>query len=124
MMDIAGLVTLCQAALAGGDKILEAYRRRRLSEEEKELMIAAAPQGQFFYIPVNEIPGPWIRVGNRDFCDTKTNDPAYASKYIEAFEGLIKHGYIRHEIGHLFILTSAGFKKARGLTSRSSSSKR
>jgi len=123
MMEIAGLVTLCQAVLAGGDKVLEAYRKRRLSEEEKELMIAAAPQGQFLYMTVNEIPGPWVRVGNRDFCDTETNDPAYAAKYIEALEGLIKHGYIRHEVGHLFMLTVTGFKKARELTSRSSSSK-
>ncbi len=109
---IAACVLLCQAALAGG-KAVEAYKKKRLSETESELLRATAQEGQFLLMSVNEIPGPWVRVGNKEFIDSETNDPAYAAKYVEAFERLCGRGYIRHEAGCLFMLTGSGFEKAR-----------
>lgn len=111
---ITACVALYQAARAGG-KSVEAYKKKRLSETESVLLRAAAQQGQFLLMSVNEIPGPWVRVGNKDFCDTETNDPAYAAKYVEAFKRLCSRGYIRHEAGCLFMLTDSGFEKAREL---------
>jgi len=106
-------VSLCQAALAGG-KAVEAYKKKMLSETEVELLRAAAQDGQFHLMSVNEIPGSWVRVGrNTNFLGSEPYDPAYAAKYIEAFECLCRRGYIRHEAGKLFMLTDSGFQKAR-----------
>jgi len=114
---ITACVSLCQAALAGG-KAVGAYKKKRLSETESELLRAAAQEGQFLLISVNEIPGPWVRVGNKNFIDSETNDPAYAAKYVEAFKCLCGRSYIRHEAGCLFMLTDSGFEKARRKTKR------
>ena len=109
---IAACVALCQAAHAGGKKV-EAYKKRRLSETESELLRAAAQQGQFLLMSLNEIPGPWVRVGNKDFLDP--NNPAYDAKYVEAFMSLCNRVYVRHVDGCLFLLTDSGFEKARKL---------
>jgi hypothetical protein len=109
---IAACVALCQAAHAGG-KAVEEYKKRRLSETESELLRASAHHGQFLLMSLNEIPGPWVRVGNEEFLDT--NDPAYAAKYVEAFKRLCRRDYIYHVDGCLFMLTYSGFEKARKL---------
>jgi len=115
MIDLASLVMLCQTALAGGSKVIEGYKKKRLSEAERELLIAAAQQGTFRILCVDQIPGSWVRAGGKDFLNTKTSDPAFAAKYLEAFRNLCERGYIVHEGGHLFMLTGSGFKKAREL---------
>ena len=115
MVDIVSLVALCQAALAGGSKVIEQYKKTKLSEAEKELLIAAAKKGEFQLLSVDQIPGTWVRAGGKDFLNTKTSDPAFAAKYLEAFRNLCERGYIVHEGGHLFMLTGSGFKKAREL---------
>jgi hypothetical protein len=115
MIDIASLVTLCQTVLAGGSKFIEGYKRKRLSKEERELMIAAAQKGTFHLLSVDQIPGTWVRAGDKDFLDAATSDHAIAAKYLEAFRNLCERGYIVHEGGHLFMLTGSGFEKARNL---------
>ena len=114
MIDLASLVMLCQTALAGGSKVIESYKKR-LSEAERELLIAAAQQGTFHLLSIDQIPGTWVRAGGKDFLDTETSDPAFAAKYLEAFRNLCERGYIVHEGGHLFMLTGSGFEKAREL---------
>ena len=112
---IEAFLASCQAAHAGG-KAVEAYKKRRLSETESELLRFAAQHGEFLLMSLNEIPGPWIRVEKveqKDFLDT--NDPAYAAKYVEAFMSLCNRVYIRPVDGCLFMLTGSGFEKAREL---------
>ncbi|MBA7631155.1 hypothetical protein ES703_38682 [subsurface metagenome] len=57
MIDLASLVMLCQTTLAGGSKFLEAYKKKRFSVAERELLIAAAKQGLFMLRWVDQIPG-------------------------------------------------------------------
>jgi len=117
MVDILTLASLCKLAIEGGNKVLEEYKRRKLSEAEKELLIAAAEDGEFLVIHLNEVPNS-IRVGRKDFIDHKAGDPAIAAKYFDAFTNLCKRGYIEHDDGILFRLTYAGFEKARQLASK------
>ena len=64
--------------------------------EEKELLIAAAKSGELYIISIDQI-GKIVRVGDEYFKDD--SDPAYAAKYFEAFESLLKCGNIVHESG-------------------------
>ena len=113
MIDIASLVALCQAVLASGSKFIEAYKKKKLSGAEKELLIAAAQKGTFHIIYVDQ--GTWIRAGDQDFPASETIDSALAAEYLEAFKNLCGRGHIGYESGALFKLTVAGFKKAREL---------
>ncbi|KPK88747.1 hypothetical protein AMJ80_10675 [bacterium SM23_31] len=113
MIDIASLVTLCQSALAGGSKVFEAYRKKKLNKHEEKLLISAADKGQFHLFSVDQIPGTWIRVGSNNFKDD--SDPAVAANYLEAFRSLCERGFIVHEGGIMFMLTGTGFEKARNL---------
>jgi len=119
MIDI---VALCKLAIEGTDKALEEYKRRKLSEAEKELLITAAKDGEFLVIHLNEVPN-FIRVGRKDFIDHKADDPAIAAKYFDAFTNLCKRGYIKHDYGILFRLTYTGFEKARQLASKTDKKK-
>ena len=117
MIDVVSLVTLCQVAIKGGSKVIEKYRGKKLSEAQKELMIAAAKNGEFYILSVDEVPN-WVRIERENFCDSKMQDPAIAVKYLDAFKNLCERGYIYHDGGILFRLTSAGFKKARELAAK------
>lgn len=116
MNDIASLITLCKTVLTGGSKIVEAYRRKRLCEEEKELLQAAAQNGEF-YLPSTDQTGDCVRAGGKDFVDEA--DPAFAAKYLDAFRSLCERGYINPKGGRLFMLTRIGFKEARQLAQTS-----
>jgi hypothetical protein len=122
MIDIIALVAICKLAIEGGNKVLEEYKKRKLSEAEKELLIAAAQLGEFHILSADEVPN-WIRVGRKNFPDDIAGDPAIAEKYHNAFESLCKRGYIRHDDGILFRLTDAGFKKARQLARKTDKKK-
>ncbi len=117
MIDIIALAALCKLAIEGGNKALEAYKKTKLSEAEKELLIAAAKDGEFYIIHVDG-PPDWIRVGSKNFPGDIAGDPAIAEKYHDTFEGLCKRGYIRPDVGILFRLTSKGFEKARQLAAK------
>ena len=104
MVDIAFLLTLCEKALKGGSKLIQLHKNKKLSKEEKDLLLTAAKLGEFPLLSVEEIPGSWIRAAGRIFLNE--NDPAYAAKYIEAFQGLCERGYITHD-GGTFMLTGS-----------------
>ena len=122
MIDLVALASLCKLAIEGGNKVLEEYKKRTLSEAEKELLIAAAKEGEFYIISVNEVPN-WVRVGRKDFIDHKAGDPAIATKYLDAFTNLCKRAYIEPDHGILFRLTYTGFEKARQLASKTDKKK-
>ena len=117
IITIASLAALCEAAIKGGSKAIEQYKKKKLSKTEEELLIAAAEKGEFHVMTVHEVPS-WIRVGKKDFCDDKMEDPVIAIKYRDAFQSLCSRGYIHHDDGILFRLTSAGFEKARQLVAK------
>jgi hypothetical protein len=117
MLDIAALAALCELAIKGGNKALEEYKKRKYSNTEKELLIAAAKDGKFHVLRLNE--GDFIKVGNKNFPDDESRDLVYDfERYYEAFESLCKRGFIRYEGGELFILTRSGFDKARQLVAK------
>ena len=122
MIDIIALAELCKLAIEGGNKVLEAYKKKKLSEAEKELLIAAAEDGEFLIIHVDG-PPDFIRVGGKNFPDDITSDPAIAAKYHDAFESLCKRAYIRHDEKCLFRLTFKGFEKARQLARKTEKKK-
>ncbi len=122
MIDIVALTSLCKLAIEGGSKVLEEYKKKKLSEAEKELLIAAAKDGEFLVMHVNEAPD-WIRVGRKNFLDDTADDPAVAAKYNDAFTSLCKRSYIRHKVGDLFMLTGIGFEKARQLAHKTDKKK-
>jgi len=113
MIDIVSLVALCQVALTSGNKAREMYKKKKLSDAERELLITAASKGTFLFISLDQ--GTWIRAGDQDFPSTENVDPALTAAYIEAFEHLCERGYIEHDSEMLFKLTVAGFKEARRL---------
>ena len=122
MIDIGALASLCKLAIEGGNKVLEEFKRRKLSAAEKELLIAAAKDGEFQVMHVNEGPD-WIRVGRRNFPEDTASDPVIAAMYEDAFTSLCKRGYVKTDKGILFRLTYAGFEKARQVTSKTAREK-
>ena len=111
------LIELCQIAIKGGSKVIEEYKKKKLSEPEKELMTAAAKVGEFYILSADGVPN-WVRVEKRNFCDDGTKDPAVAAKYLYAFKNLCERGYIEYDCGSLFRLTYPGFEKARQLVAK------
>ena len=121
--DILYLASLCQSAIKGTSKVVEEYKKGKLSEAEKELLIAAAQLGEFHILSADGVPN-WVRVGRKDFTDHKAFDPAIAAKYLDAFTSLCKRGYIEHDDGILFRLTYTGFEKARQLADKNDKKKK
>jgi hypothetical protein len=117
MMDIVALAALCKLAIEGGNRVLEEYKKRKLSEAEKELFVAAAENGEFFIFSADGVPD-WIAVGGKTFPKDPAGDPAIAAKYDDAFTNLCKRGYIKYDDGKLFRLTYPGFEKARQLAKK------
>jgi hypothetical protein len=122
MIDIIAMASLCKLAIEGGNKVLEEFKKRKLSEAEKELLIAAAKDGEFHILSADGVPD-WVRVGRKNFPDDIAGDRAIAAKYNDAFTSLCKRGYIRHDDGILFRLTHAGFEKARQLARKTDKKK-
>lgn len=114
MIDVTSLVAVCQLVLSGGNKAIKEIAKKKLSDTEKELMMTAAKDGEFYVLSADGVPS-WLRVDKKDFCDIKTQDPAISTKYMYAFKNLCERGYIEHDGGILFRLTHPGFEKARQL---------
>lgn len=84
-----------------------------LSAIEQELLRASADTGEI-RILTSDITGDWVRCGqNTNYIDQ--SDPAFAAKYLEAFECLRKRGYLRHQGGILYMLTGTAFEIARSI---------
>lgn len=112
MSEIVVLINLCDRA----SKAIKQYKKKKLSNEEKELLISALPTGVFCILSEDQSPCYLIRIGGKDFQNEK--DPAYAAKFREAFKSLCERGYIIHESGRLFMLTGSGFAKAKKLAKK------
>jgi hypothetical protein len=87
-----------------------------LSTEEKELLItAAAGVGVFQNISdVDKVPRPGIIVKySRNLFNTKNR--ATVVKYFEAFNSLLRRGFICEAAGKSYMLTGSGWDKARSL---------
>ncbi|MFC1692114.1 hypothetical protein ACFL1R_01250 [Candidatus Latescibacterota bacterium] len=89
-------------------------KKRILSKEEKELLVAAA-QGSEFYIISETGCGQFVQVGDKDFND----NPAIIATYIEALESLRKKGYVSRKSNTYYRLTSSGWEKAEKLAKKS-----
>lgn len=113
MIDIGSIVALFSKALDLGNKLRNATKNRH-SKEEKELLIAAADEGQFHLFDLGQLGITFVRVGRKDFYNEK--DPAIAAVYLEALNILLERGLVMHQSGILFVLTGKGFKKAREMT--------
>jgi class 3 adenylate cyclase len=84
------------------------------SDEETELLICAAGDGEIVVMSTDET-SDWVRAGARDFFDG--SDRAVAALYLEALDSLRRRGLVRHSGGVLYELTGTGFKQARELKS-------
>ncbi len=116
MINIASLISLCETVLAGGNKAADIYRKKKFTQEEKNLLVAASKEGKFHFLSVDQIPGVWVRADSKDFLDDE--DSVYAAIHLEAFQSLCSRGYVVHGTGKLFMLTGSGFKKAGELAKR------
>jgi tetratricopeptide (TPR) repeat protein len=87
-------------------------RPRQFSEQEVELLAAAAEHGEFL-IRSSEQAGKCVVVGASEFANP--DDPEVAARYLDAFETLRASGLIRYDRGDLYVLTGSGFKVAREL---------
>lgn len=85
-------------------------RNEQFTPEEIDLLVNVADSGEIILLSAEQL-GKWVRAGTDDFVDEA--DPAYAMKYIEALESLIRRKLARYDEGNLFTLTSEGFKVAR-----------
>ena len=101
-----------EARLRLGKAATALGRVHHFSEEEIELLIAAAERGELF-IHSSDQTGKWVRSGASDFINVE--DPEVAARYLDAFESLQASGLIRYDEGNLFVLTGRGFKVAREL---------
>jgi hypothetical protein len=79
-------------------------------------IVHAARDGAF-HILGTDFHGPWVRAGTKDFFEQ--SDRAHQAFYLDAFRSLCERGFVRHEGGHLFRLTGAGFAMARKIAGES-----
>jgi len=87
-------------------------RISELSEEEKELLLAASENEGKIYLLDSQQTNGWVRVRKDYFIP---DDLMYSALFIEALETLKGRGYVRSDGGQLYVLTGSGFKKAREL---------
>lgn len=114
-------VSAIEGDAVGGDKhVINNYTDSSsldgvpLSEEEKELLVAASQnEGEIFMINTQQVD--FIRI-RRNYI--KDEEPSSAAPYREALEDLVERGYVRHDRGVIYKLTSAGRRQARSLGSK------
>jgi len=97
-MEITGLIAICKIAVDSGTKIYASIRKQNLSDRERELLVHAAREGDF-YILSTSVHGSWVRAGTKDFLEKA--DRAHQAYYHDAFRALCERGFVRHEGGHL-----------------------
>lgn len=103
--------------LLAGRAAIKAWNDR-LSDEEKELLIAASTDGKIIVINLEQDPGFSIQAGGRPL-PANDCDPLLAAKYRDAILSLCERGALRHESGVLFTLTAPAMEKGRSLSSTS-----
>ena len=87
----------------------------RLSSEEREILRLCSAEDTLMrgYAMVFHVDGhgSWVRVGKKDFADD--SDPSVEARYLDALHSLLMRGYIRQESATTFVLTGAGYEKAK-----------
>ncbi len=111
---IVALAQTCKMAIDGGSKVIDKWNKMKLTETQKELMIASSEKGEFIILSADGAPD-WINIGGKDYPPDIVSDPMITAKYLDAFKKLCESGYIIHDKGILFRLTYAGFERARKL---------
>lgn len=109
-----GFLAEIEAAL----KLWGTLKDLKLSQEEKELLLAATQgkgqsHGVFFLFDGIGGSVPFVQAGETRFI--KDGEPYFAAKYRRAFSSLIKRGYVEHVGGIVFILTADGWEAAQQL---------
>jgi hypothetical protein len=110
VIEIAAYVSTCKTAKEPATQAATAQRKGKHTDAEKELLASCAKSGTCFLVSIDDVPGTWVRAGGRDFIDR--HDPRVAERYRNAFQSLCERGYISHEGGSLFTLTSRGLEEA------------
>lgn len=101
---------ICETALSLG-KTLKEWKAAELTDREKDLLRAAATDGQF-HLLCNEDDGKHVFTQARQFAG---DDRAIAAHYLDAFTSLCNRGLIVHQYDDVFQLTGQGFDIARDL---------
>lgn len=108
--DLSSLVTIV-GFVAGIVFYLWRRTSNRLTADEKQLLTAGKDNGLILIMKVDAF-GDWVRADKTDFM--KTDDRAYASRFLEALQKLVTRGLVAPE-GRAYRLTGSGFAKARSL---------
>jgi uncharacterized protein YjhX (UPF0386 family) len=110
-------VAILAAFLTWCFRFLRRWSRRKLSDREREILFECAQEGEL-YILKDDAFGSRVRAGKKDFLEQ--TDPAVQERYLEAFQLLSQRGFIRHEDGDFYRLTSRGFERARQIAKEKS----
>ena len=101
--------------------ILEALRsigkwiiRRRVSREEKEMLVRTLPSGEIYMVGSDQ-RGDFVRPGDssHDHYYYNEHDRAVQEQGIETLNKLVARGWVRFDKGILYRVTSHGFERAR-----------
>lgn len=114
---VGGSISQSNIIIGSGNELIDSNRRTNtnLSELEKELLIAAADDGQINVL-YTEQTGDWIRAGRKNF--VQQSDPAIAARYLNALYNLCELDYAVKKSDKVFGLTGPGFAIARELVSK------
>jgi hypothetical protein len=113
-MTVAEIVGACKAVKDVATPVLQELRAQRLSREERELLVAAAKDGQCYAFDAEQLPAFLIVIGDQQF-PNQTDDLASLAVYHDALASLARRGFVEHVDGTLFHLTASGFDRARYL---------
>jgi hypothetical protein len=118
-ISVSTLIALAKQAATTASEAQTLFKNvwvSRLSAEEKELLEAAAGEGQFMLLETEQLPDALILVGPLQYpSEAEATDPASFARSLEAFRSLIERKYVQHDAGSVFKLTRAGFTHARKL---------
>ena len=115
MLEITEIIGAIRIAKADGSKLLE-YRRKRLSDEEKEMLIAAYQADGMFTVFSHNQMSRYVRAGKSDFYDTSNRENyIYSERFYGAFKSLCQRGYVDNIGKTVFQLNFEGVQKAEEL---------
>ncbi len=111
MLDwIATIATLCETAAKAGQALIQ-WRADQLTEDERELLIAASAMGMI-HLTRSDMYGRFVVVNGEA---KVSNDPVTGMRYFEAFQSLCQRGLISHDQGGLFRMTIKAIDLGRAM---------
>lgn len=92
---------------------------RHVTAEEKEMLVRALPSGEIRIIGSDQ-SGDFVRPGDssHDRHYYNERDRAVQEKGIETLKRLVARGWVRHDKGILYRVTSDGFERARAFAKK------